>query len=571
MLHRPAGTRGTDGNVIMDKRSRILGWLFGGVVGLMVLANYVYPTWVQPLLHIDKEIARLERDLEERTKAHTVARDAKYEYRDFVARVGSMDPEIVQNRMKRQLDELVTKHGLANAAVIPPRRLNVDKKTQLATMTFAMQAEGSLQSIVGLMKDVSELPYLLVVNNPRLSPVSSSSRNRQENDQIALNMSVEVMVLPQQKIIGDRFEDDKLRQPAQHVRYARSESDYAVIWQRNPFSEYSPPKPPVVVARREEPTPPPRPVVREEPPPPPPPVDKRWRDRDQYTLTMAMLMRDGQSRFDEVMLYNSRSKENRYVAVDQELDGGDLLFVHQRGALVGREDGRFVYPIGEALTSPIPVDEAVEFPELQLASSRIAEEQAAEPEPTDGEVRGPEGGLGGEEVLAESEIVPGAAVAADAPVGPMPPGSTAEHGALQDNAEDQPVDIVGLPPTHGAVPEHAGSELEPVTAADVKPDPGSAGTLPTRRGSGSKARVTLPPKMSGLAQPGGAKGRPTSAKVPIRRVPASGGRAALGTASADEQHKAAADPGPEVAADEAENGKTSEKPGEEPAPAKAPD
>ena len=46
----------------MDKRTKILGTAFAVVIAGMAFAEIVYPKWIEPLLHIDEEIARLKLD-----------------------------------------------------------------------------------------------------------------------------------------------------------------------------------------------------------------------------------------------------------------------------------------------------------------------------------------------------------------------------------------------------------------------------------------------------------------------------------------------------------------------------
>jgi hypothetical protein len=498
----------------MDKRTKILTYLFAGVVGSLVVMNQVYPKYIQPLLTIDEENERLAAKLADLEAQEERLNQARFDYRDYVFRVGSFDPDRVQNRVKKQLDELLLSHDIVDGIVSPPRKANLDKKSQISRLTFAVTGEGTLKQVVELLKDISQLPYLLAVNNPKLAPAGRSTKDR-DRDAISLNCTIEVLVLPQQKMLGRRLTEEDLRQPAQFVRYQRS--DYSDIWARQPFLEHkevvrAPDPPPVRTPVKTEPKDPPP------PPPPPPPPDKRWRDRDQYQLTMALLMSDGASKYDEVMLYNSRSKENRYIRVGEDFDGGDLLFVHQRGVLVGREGERFVYPIGEPLSAPIGVADAADYPELQLASQRLQPppvEPEVPPSPAEGE---PTAVLDGAAAPAVAEKDPGdvshapvvpsrsprqpvdavvrspAATETPAPgVAPenvenaaAPPARSPEDAAAtamilkQDTAEEQPVDIGpdGLPQT-----------------ADGKEAPALAGkvAVPPRTGSGPRARVTNPP------------------------------------------------------------------------------
>lgn len=109
------------------------------------------------------------------------------------------------------------------------------------------------------------------------------------------------------------------------------------------------------------------------PPPPPPPKDPRWQHRRQMQLCMALLNTAGETRQGEFMVYNSVARQTEFYRPGDAFDGGELLFVHQRGALVRREGEYFVYPIGSMLDRDVPVNDAAEFPELQEIARRFRE------------------------------------------------------------------------------------------------------------------------------------------------------------------------------------------------------
>jgi hypothetical protein len=78
----------------------------------------------------------------------------------------------------------------------------------------------------------------------------------------------------------------------------------------------------------------------------------------------------GDQHVDEVMITNTRTKENKYYKAGDYFDGGKLIFVHQLGALVRRIDGYFVYPLGNLLEAPLPIESADEYPELKAAAEK---------------------------------------------------------------------------------------------------------------------------------------------------------------------------------------------------------
>jgi Tfp pilus assembly protein PilO len=448
----------------MEKRTKILTVLFGVLVGSAVLVKGAFPRWIQPLLQIDARLEEHRTELAELERWEARVLQAKYRYRDYASRVGSMDPVNVQNRVKERLDELVERNQLENASVSPPRRINTDRKTDLSRMMFSVTAEGKLEATVKFLRDVAELPYLLRLDNPKLQPASESRRDR-DKDRIRLDTSIELLVLPQYEPLKVELADAQLVQPASFVRHL--DRDYSEIWKAKPFLEYQ--KPPPVRPRRE-------PEVKvEKPEPRPEPVEpvrsKRWPNRDRLQVVMPLRTSygNGQSR-QEVMLYDTREKETIVVPTGEDFDGGSLLYVHQSGVLVGREDGDFVYPIGEPLSRPIPLADASGFPELQAAWQRIQRETPAvdEPDRRGGEFEG-QGGKRTPSSEAGAERSP-------ADVGEQTPLTVAGEQTASAEADGQgplgkggdearPAKVYGQKP-----PAEAGEQATPTkTGADRKP------------------------------------------------------------------------------------------------------
>lgn len=120
----------------------------------------------------------------------------------------------------------------------------------------------------------------------------------------------------------------------------------------------------------------PRPVeapVVQNIPPPPPPGPKPWADGRNMTIAMALLRTLGPERLDEFMVYNNKSKQTNYYKVGDEFDGGELVFVHQRGGVVRRNEGYYVYPIGASLDQHMEATVADDYPELKSAADKIRE------------------------------------------------------------------------------------------------------------------------------------------------------------------------------------------------------
>ena len=136
-----------------------------------------------------------------------------------------------------------------------------------------------------------------------------------------------------------------------------------------------------------EPRPVEAPVVQNipPPPPPPPPGSKPWPDGKNMRIAMALLRTLGPERLDEFMVYNNKSKQTSYYKVGEEFDGGELVFVHQRGGVVRRNEDYFVYPIGANLDQHVDAKVADDYPELKSAADKIREireaQQKAKPAP----------------------------------------------------------------------------------------------------------------------------------------------------------------------------------------------
>jgi hypothetical protein len=362
----------------MNKRRKILAIGFAVVAGGAVLAKAVYPRWIAPLVTIDERIAERKKHLATLNEVETQVLAAKYAYRDYAARVGSMDPETVQNRIKARLDKLIEKNRLADANVSPPRRINKDRKTQLSQMTFSVSATGTLESTVKFLREAAELPFLLRISNPKLRPASTSRRDR-DQDRMRLDGSIEVVVLPQQRILGDKkLMDRDLIQPVSYKRHL--DRDYAKIWSAKPFTEHQRPKP---TFKPQEERPERDKPEREKPKVRIRTTSKRWKNRERIQFCGFYGAHDGATSSRVAQLYDGHAKETRFVGVGEDFDGGSLLYVHQRGALVGREDGEFVYPIGKELDSPIRLRDATDYPELQQAWEKLQEADAASKKPAE--------------------------------------------------------------------------------------------------------------------------------------------------------------------------------------------
>lgn len=225
----------------MDRRTKILAIAFGAVTAYLALVKVVYPNWLQPLLSLDERVAERREVLDRLESLDQQVMQARPEYRDYVARIGSFDAQSVVTDVRDRLNGLIQKHELQNAGVSPgtPRS---NRKTGVETIVITVTAVGLLKSAVGFLRDVAELPHLMRVGNVALYPSKSSrssDRNRRQ-ELTHLRVPIELLVLPQQKVVG-RIRLEGLSQPDSWVRHEGR--DYSVIWSGKPFTQHIPPKP----------------------------------------------------------------------------------------------------------------------------------------------------------------------------------------------------------------------------------------------------------------------------------------------------------------------------------------
>ena len=427
----------------MDRRTKILVSAFAVLVGAGLVRGVVYPTWIQPLLTIDERIVERQKVLDVLEAQEAAVQQARHEYKALAARVGSFDVGKVETEVRERLNRLIERHHLQDASVSPSRPTE-DRKTGLWSTAISVSATGTLDSTIAFLKDLAELPYVARVGNPAFSPVGGG-RKGSKQDLLSLRIPLEVLVLPQNRVVGS-LQEAELTQPELHVRHLGRE--YAQIWNRKPFSDYVPPVPlRATVARSvnvekgqpatlegavsggdgeytirwsppeglsdptslrptvdtstagtktytlkatdgsggtheavatvtvREPRPVEAPVVQHipQPPPPPPPGPKPWADARNMTIAMALLRTLGTERLDEFMVYNNKSKQTNYYKVGDEFDGGELVFVHQRGGVVRRNEDYYVYPLGASLDQHVEAEVADDYPELKAAVEKIRE------------------------------------------------------------------------------------------------------------------------------------------------------------------------------------------------------
>lgn len=197
---------------------------------------------------------------------------------------------------------------------------------------------------------------------------------------------------------------------------------------------------------------PPEPVVQVKVEPPPvtiPQGPTRWPDAKNMTISMALLRTLGSERLDEFMVYNNKSRQTNYYKVGDEFDGGELVFVHQRGGVVRRNEDYYVYPIGVNLDQHVAAKVADDYPELKSAADKIREMREALRKPKPAPAVEPEAQL---QPSAEAPVEAHPAVSPDQLVPEVKPAESAEaKQAEPTKADEKPVDAQTLKPKRRTV------------------------------------------------------------------------------------------------------------------------
>lgn len=229
---------------------------------------------------------------------------------------------------------------------------------------------------------------------------------------------------------------------------------------------------------------------------------KRWNNGNKQKLVMTLISRNGGARHDEVMVHNSVARKTSYYRLGDEFDGGELVFVHPRGAIVRRQDEYFVYPIGAKVSNDVKAKEADDYPTLKRVTAMIREslgEPAWDAE-ADAEAEGE-----GEEPAGESSVVTVADTEmadADAAKPVAADSETGDSEAVEDTDGEAVDDSDG-----GSKDTEAATGLNVKEAAPTKGPP--AAKKQTRRSSDNKrgVRRTSKSKQGGKSRRGSASRR----------------------------------------------------------------
>jgi hypothetical protein len=353
----------------MTTREKRLAVLVAGVAGIGVVYQLVWPR-LKAAFDLGEEIATLEKDLDEALEKRDEIDDALMTYKDLVSRTGSRDSLEVKNSVHKRLQELALAAEFPTPR-ITPRSPTSDRKTGIDTVSVGINGEGTLQEVLTFLTKCYELPYVTAFKDIKLSPAGSRN-DTGKVDKVSLQSTLEVKVLPKHDL-AERLTDNQLEQPESVVKH-EGES-YAMIWDRDPFSEFQEPPRPVkqapVVAPIDNPS-------KDNTPPAPPALPKITSDPDarDKKLVLASRVKGEDVGVGEVLVLHTKRNTREYVGTGEKLDEGELLFVHPYGAFVRKDDGDYFYEVGHMLSDPTNVNDIHNYPEIERLAMLLPPREA---------------------------------------------------------------------------------------------------------------------------------------------------------------------------------------------------
>lgn len=345
--------------VLMNKRTRILTMAFGGLILLWFLSGVAYPRWVRPLLNIENDIVELRDKLDEAAAFNERYELACREYTKLASRNGALQVASFKGSLHRRLEALAHDHHLDDLKVIPKRETRYGK-TECWVVGFSVSGQQRLEDVLKFMRSLYELPPVLRIVDPKLSPVTPP-RGEKAPDLVKVTLDVQALLLPPRphpRLDFQLAKKDLGSAPDRVVRHHNP--DIVALAQRKPFMEYESP-----VVRPVEPTKPTNThVPREELV-----RAKRWPGKWRVIAISQM----HEPEMARVLVGDGASKTSpqKYISPGQEMDGGILEAVNTRAVLVRRDDGIFVYGLGEEFSKAVKAEQAGRHPDLQAKAATL--------------------------------------------------------------------------------------------------------------------------------------------------------------------------------------------------------
>jgi len=340
----------------MEKREKIL---LGAIVSLVVLGGGVKygPSMLATVTGSsldakEKQLAKLQEKNEKKFSSIVQA------YKRLGKKALGRSPEAARLRLDAEMKKLADAAKLANPQYSPKKPAKVKRKDYWI-VPYSISADATFEQAVSFITLFYERPYLMRITNYSLTPTGGKDRKL-----VRFLVDVDTMVLPE---LGLKFDGAN---PLDAYPLAPTEPEewdgykgyskenllaYADIWKSDLFGPYKAPPPPPVNHN-------PRPRQNNTPRIPPVPVVKQDPTRAETVLTGIA----GSDDVREVITEHNKTKERKYYRAGEKLDGGEIVLVHPLGAVVRKNNKKYVYPLGELLSMSKELT-AAEYPEITSA------------------------------------------------------------------------------------------------------------------------------------------------------------------------------------------------------------
>ncbi len=329
------------------ERKLLIGLL--AAAGVIVIARFGAGIW--SALDLGDKIKEAREELAEYEEDQTQFDEDQSKYESYIVRTGDTDHKVVKGHLDARLNQLFQESNLRRPRITP--KTATDDKNRITSIIFSFNAEGTWEEAMRFTQRVYELPYVAQFTSLKISPVGS---RRQVVDRVKIDGDIEVLVVPKMK--GVRVEVPAAAPEGMMVKYTQDDL-LAVV---NPFLE---PVREVVAQGPEEDE--------------PDDADGNDEDHDLWVRDPAgnkkyitAVWTSGGSEDVVRVAHRTVAGDRDWVAIGGELDGGQVVLVHPLGAVVRTPNGDdYVYALGESLSDAIPLEDAVVYPEIQIAMDRL--------------------------------------------------------------------------------------------------------------------------------------------------------------------------------------------------------
>lgn len=343
----------------MTRREKIMVGAAGGAILLFAGVQLVRTQVIAP-------VRALQMDLQNARQRHaalqqrlSMAPSTRQRWMQVTAQTLGSDPVAAQALFRRDLTTLLERHGLVtdlSVKSLQVRTVPRGLRAGFAEVPVAVHVRGTLDTLVGFLRDFYQRPYLARISRLALAaetgtPGTGPGRPASDNPVLTINFTATALVLP---VVPDAPHQpvDLNASAARPLLDNPDPTAYEQIVASNVFRQWRPPPP--------QPPPPtePPPTHASGPPPPPPRAD--W---------LVLVGTTGMDNVGVAYVRNPQAKDQPPTQhrVGERIDDGTLVLVHPLGMVV-RVDPQppgsgapidYFYPLGAAFKERVPLDPAV--------------------------------------------------------------------------------------------------------------------------------------------------------------------------------------------------------------------